>query len=364
MKFSVNREKLQKALQKVGSAVGSHAMLQVLSNVMLEAADNTLTLTTTDLEMRISTSIEAVVEENGVSTAPARKLTSLVSCFVGDDVFFDIDEKDHIKIKCGTSSFTLLGLPADDFPAASDFEVKRTVQIKEKDFKRMVSAIRYAVSADSSRIVLTGVLLSCRENMATLVATDGKRMAMQEKAPESIEGGDGDAIIPLKAANEVRRLLEGDAILSIKIGERLCMFEAGGFVVTSKLIEGNYPNYRQVVPTTFKREITVPTSVFLAKIETVSLVLSDSSSFIILDFGDNQLRLAASSSEVGEGSDMVEVAYEGDAFEVSFNPVFLSEPLRNCDSDTVKLQFNDPLNPVAIEGGEGFLYVIMPIRKK
>ena len=142
------------------------------------------------------------------------------------------------------------------------------------------------------------------------------------------------------------------------------MFEAGGFVVTSKLIEGNYPNYRQVVPATFQREITVPTSVFLAKIETVSLVLSDSSSFIILDFDKNQLKLAASSSEVGEGSDMVEVAYEGDAFEVSFNPVFLAEPLRNCDSDTVKLQFNDPLNPVAIEGGEGFLYVIMPIRKK
>jgi DNA polymerase-3 subunit beta len=288
-----------------------------------------------------------------------------VSCFVGDDVFFEIDEKDHIRIKCGTSSFTLLGLPAADFPAATEFEVKRTVKIKEKDFKRMVSAISYAVSADSSRIVLTGVLLSCRENMATLVATDGKRMAMQEKAPESIEGGDGDAIIPLKAANEVRRLLEGDAILSIKIGERLCMFEAGGFVVTSKLIEGNYPNYRQVVPTTFKREITVPTSVFLAKIETVSLVLSDSSSFIILDFGDNQLRLAASSSEVGEGSDMVDIEYAGDPIEVTFNPKFFDDPLKICSVDKVKISFNaaDPLNPVAMEGDPGFLYVIMPIRK-
>ena len=364
MKFTVNREKLQKALQKVGSAVGSHAMLQVLSNVMLEASENTLTLTTTDLEMRISTSIEAVVEESGVSTAPARKLASLVGCFVGDDVFFEIDEKDHIRIKCGTSSFTLLGLPAEDFPGAMEFKAERTVEIKEKDFKRMVSAISYAVSADSSRIVLTGVLLSCRENIATLVATDGKRMAMQEKTPESIEGGDGDAIIPLKAANEVRRLLDGDGVLRIQLGERLCRFEAGSFVLTSKLIEGNYPNYRQVIPTAFAREIVVPTSVFLTKIETVSLVLSDSSSFIILSFGNNQLKLAASSTEVGEGSDMVEVAYEGDEFEVSFNPVFLAEPLRNCDSDTVKLQLNDPLNPVTIEGGEGFLYVIMPIRKK
>ena len=364
MKFSVNREKLQKALQKVGSAVGSHAMLQVLSNVMLEAADNTLTLTTTDLEMRISTSIEAVVEENGVSTAPARKLTSLVSCFVGDDVFFDIDEKDHIKIKCGTSSFTLLGLPADDFPAASDFEVKRTVQIKEKDFKRMVSAISYAVSADSSRIVLTGVLLSCRENMATLVATDGKRMAMQEVAAEEISGGDGDAIIAIRTMAEARRLMEHDRVMTLKLGEKQCSFVIGNFTLTAKLIEGNYPNYRQVIPSGFKFTVEIPTAALLSKIEAVSLVLSENSSFIVMDFEDNKLKLAASSAEVGDANDEIDVEYSGDDFNVSFNPAFLADPLKATDAEMVKFKLNDSVTPVAIEAGEGFLYVIMPIRKK
>lgn len=364
MKFTVNREKLQKALQRVGSIIGSHSMLPVLANVMLNAEDGKLVLTTTDLEIRISTSVEATVEEPGCSTAPARKLASLVGCFVGDDVLFEIDEKDHIRINCGTSHFTLLGLSAADFPVATEFTAVREIKLKEKDFKRMVSAISYAVSADDSRKVLTGVLLSARGNSITLVATDGKRMAMQEKTPDSIEGGEGDSIIPLKAASEARRLLEGDAVLTLKLGEKQCTFEAANFMLTTKLIEGNYPNYRQVVPATFGREVEVPTSVFLAKIETVSLVLSDSSSFIILNFADNQLKLQASSTEVGEGSDMVEVAYDGEPFEVSFNPVFLAEPLRNCDSDTIKLKLNDPLNPVAIEGGEGFLYVIMPIRKK
>ncbi len=228
----------------------------------------------------------------------------------------------------------------------------------------MVSAISYAVSADDSRKVLTGVLLSARESMITLVATDGKRLAMQEKTPEAVEGGDGDSIIPLKAALEVRRLLEGDAQMSIRLGDKQCVFEAAGFELSTKLIEGNYPNYRQVVPASFARSIELPTSVFLTKIETVSQVLSDSSSFIILHFEDNQLQLQASSSEVGEGSDMVEVAYDGEPFEVSFNPAYLADPLRNCDADTVRMKINDPLNPVAIEGGEGFLYVIMPIRKK
>ena len=177
MKFSVNREKLQKALQKVGSIIGSRSMLPVLGNVMVQAEEGALTLTTTDLEIRISTRVEASVESAGVTTMPARKLASLVGCFVGTDVVFDVDEKDHIKIRCGTSHFTLLGLPAADFPAAAEFSAQREIKIREVEFKRMVSAISYAVSADDSRKVLTGVLLSARESMITLVATDGKRLA-------------------------------------------------------------------------------------------------------------------------------------------------------------------------------------------
>ena len=125
MKFTVNREKLQKALQRVGSIIGSRSMLPVLGNVMIQAEEGVLTLTTTDLEIRISTKVEATVESAGVTTIPARKLASLVGCFVGTDVVFDVDEKDHIKIRCGTSHFTLLGLPAMDFPVAAEFSAQR-----------------------------------------------------------------------------------------------------------------------------------------------------------------------------------------------------------------------------------------------
>ena len=364
MKFTVNREKLQKALQRVGSIIGSRSMLPVLGNVLIQAEEGGLRLTTTDLEIRVSTHLEAQVEELGSTTAPARKLASLVGCFVGADVQFEVDEKDHIRIRCGTSHFTLLGLPASDYPAPPEFVAQRGINVKEADFKRMVGAISYAVSVDDSRKTLTGLLLSVRDSAVTLVATDGKRLAMQEKTPESVTGGDGDSIIPLKAASEVRRLLEGDAVMRIEIGDKQCRFEGASFDLTTKLIEGNYPNYRQVVPPSFRRTIEIPTAVFLAKIETVSLVLSDSTSFIILKFEDNQLKLQGSSSEVGEGSDVVEIAYDGEPFEVSFNPVFLADPLRNCSADKIRMKLNDPLNPVAMEGDEGFLYVIMPIRKK
>ena len=365
MKFNVNREKFQKALSRVSSIIGARSMLPLIGNVMIKAKEGRVYLTTTDLELRMSTSLEAEVIEEGKSTAPARKLSSLVSSFSAAEVQFDVNEQEHFKIVCGSGRFKLLGLPADDFPEAAEFASLREVKIKECDLKRMISSISYAVGADDSRKAITGILFSVSENNApTMVATDSKRMAMQEFTPQSVTGEFGDAIIPLKAMSEARRLLEGDRILSISFGEKMCRFTSDDFILDTKLIEGSYPNYRLVVPTSFKQEIELPVSVFKSKIETVALVLSESSSYVVLKFEENQLSVIASSSEVGEGCDTMTIDYTGEPFEVSFNPVFLADPLRNIDAETIRFRINDPLNPVAMESGDGFLYVIMPIRKK
>ena len=363
MKFTVNREKFQKALQKVGSIIGSHSMLPLLSNVLIQAEEGKLKLCTTDLELRLSTEVEAEIAEAGVTTLPARKLTQLIGSFIAPEVTFDINEQDQAKICCGTAKFTLHGLPAADFPEAADFETVREVKFKQNSFKRMIGSISYAVSADDSRKVLTGILVSMKDEKLTLVATDGKRMAMQESVLENVSA-EGDAIVPLKAMAELRRLLEGDEEVTINFGEKLCCFSAAGFTLTTKLIEGSFPNYRAVVPAQFKQEIEVPVSVLRSKIETVALMLSVATGFIILRFENNQLQLQGSSAEVGEGIDLIDINYEGETFEVSFNPVFLADPLRNTDAETVKIKLNDPLAPVAIEAGEGFVYIIMPLRKK
>ena len=363
MKFVVNREKFQKALQKVGSIIGSRSMLPLLSNVLIQAEDGKLKLCTTDLELRLSTEVEAEISEAGITTLPARKLTQLIGSFTAAEVNFDIDDQDHAKISCGTAKFTLHGLAAADFPEAADFEMIREVKFKQNNFKRMIGSISYAVSADDSRKVLTGILVSMKDEKLTLVATDGKRMAMQESVLENTSA-EGDAIIPLKAMTELRRLLEGDEEVTISFGDKLCSFSAPGFTLTTKLIEGSFPNYRAVVPAQFKQEIELPVQLLLSKIETVALMLSVATGFIILRFENNQLQLQGSSAEVGEGIDVIETAYEGDAFEVSFNPVFLSDPLRNTDAEMVRIKLNDPLAPVALEAGEGFVYIIMPLRKK
>lgn len=364
MKFTVDRLKLQKALQRVSNIIGSRSMLPLLGNVLINASDEGLELSTTDLELRLVTRVEAEVSESGITTLPAKKLASLIGSFSAEKVDFDINDKDFARITCGTAKFTLLGLSAADFPEELAFEPVHTIKIKESLFKRMIGSISYAVSVDDSRKVLTGVLMSLRETVMTLVATDGKRMAVQESSPETISGGDGDAIIPLKAMSEIRRQLEGDELLIIEVGEKLCRFTCAGVTLTSKLIEGAYPNYRQVVPSKFSCEVELPVQALLSKIETVALMIAGANSSIILRFADNQLQLQASSAEVGEGSDLLETSFEGEPFEVSFNPAFLSDPLRNTDADMVRFKLNDPLSPVAIEAGEGFIYIIMPIRKK
>lgn len=365
MKFKVNREKLNKALQKVGTLINSRSIMPLLNNVLLKAEDNMLYLTTSDLELRINTSIEAEIEVPGSTTAPAKKLASLIGSMNGQDVEFDVDDNDHIKITCGTGKFRLLGLSSDDYPVETEFTAQREIRIKESEFKLQTNSIMYAVSQDASRKVLTGVFFNAVNGTLTMVTTDGKRMALQEKTPESMTGEDGCAIVPVKAVSEARRLLEGDGTLKITIGDKFCCFEASNFKLSSKLIEGNYPNYRSVVPSSFERIITLPVEALLSKVETVSLMLPDDTSSVVLNFTEkSKVTIEAVSSELGEGSDYVDVEFEGDDFDVSFNPKFLVDPLRTTGAETISMKLNDPLMPVALEAEEGFINVIMPIRKK
>ena len=364
MKFRVNREKLNKALQKVGTLTGGSYIMPLLNNVLLKAQDGILELTTSDLELRMNTSIEAEVEVPGTTTAPAKKLSSLTASLNGDTVEFDVDENDHIKIACGTGRFRLLGLPSADYPAEVPFTAQRELTIKESDFKALHDAIYYAVSKDASRKSLTGVFFNVVGGSLTMVATDGKRMALQEKVLESVTGEDGCAIVPLKAVSDASKMLEGDGTLKIAIGDKFCSFEGANFRLGSKLIEGAYPNYKSVVPQEFERIITLPVDPLLAKVETVSLLLPDNTHSIILGFTENKVSIEASSTQLGDGSDFVEVEFSGEPFEVSFNPVFLKDPLKTTSAENISFKLNDPLNPVALEAEEGFINVIMPIRKK
>ncbi|MEA4861854.1 MAG: DNA polymerase III subunit beta [Victivallaceae bacterium] len=364
MKFKVSREKLLKALQRVISTIGNRSTLPILGNVLIEAEGAQLKLTTTDLEIRISTEVEAEIAEAGRTTVPAKKFLALVSRFGEDDLSFENDERHHASLVCGNSRCKLLGLPADEFPAEMQFTPVRRLIYKESDLRRIFSQITYAVSLDDSRKVLHGVLCSCKDNSVAFVATDGKRLAVVEKLPEEFAGTEGEVIIPLRAANEIKRLADGEEKVTLEIGDKQAAFITDTVVVSTKLIEGNYPNYRQVIPARFASQVNVPAQALLNKIELVSQLLSDNNSFIVLTFENNQLRLQAASAEIGEGTAIVEIEYSGEPIEVSFNPAFLAEPLRAATAESVTVNLNDGISPVAMDGSDGFLYVIMPMRNR
>jgi DNA polymerase III subunit beta len=364
MRLKVSKEKLSVSLQKVNSIISTRSTLQILGNVLLEAENNKLILSTTDLDIRIKTEIEAEVLEQGKTTLPARKFYEIVRELYGEDIRLEKIEN-HIKINCGNSNFRLLGLPADDFPLPLKVASIRQFTVKQVELDRMLNLISYAVNQDDSRKALSGILFSISENNFISVATDGRRLALVEKTMDNFTGEDGDIILPVKSANELSRLLGKTGDVTVDIAKNMITFTIDdSTVMTSKLIDENYPNYKQVIPVSFSRNIELPRESFAAVLRRVSLVVSERSFFVKIFFSNNKLELSATSTDVGESNDSIEIEYDGPETTVSFNPTYLLEPLNRIDSDNIVMKMNDGYSPVALSNEDGFLYVIMPMRNR
>jgi DNA polymerase III subunit beta len=364
MKLNIPKATLSSSLQKVNSIISLRSTLQILSNVLIEAEDNMLFLSTTDLDIRIKTEIEAEVIEEGKTTLPAKKFYEIIRELSGEVVELET-ENNHTTIKCGNSVFKLLGLPADDFPLPIHINPIRSFLMEQIELSRMINLISYSVSQDDTRKALSGVLFSISENNFTSVATDGRRLALVEKTMDEFSGEDGNIILPIKSATELCKLLGKESNVKVEIGENIINFKMdNGVVMTSKLIDENYPNYKQVIPVSFSRKIEIPRDIFTSILKRVSLVVSEKSFFIKLKFADNKIEFNALSTDVGEGSDFLEIDYDGPEIAVSFNPIFLLEPLTRMDCDTIVFKMNEGYSPVALSNEDGFLYVIMPMRKK
>ncbi len=364
MKIKVSKNVLLTALQKVDSIVGSRSTLQILSNVFIKAVDNKLILVTTDLDIRIKKEIHAEVIEPGETTLPVKKFFEIARELLGDEVYLET-EQNHMTIRNGSANFKLLGLPADDFPAPDESSVIRSFTINQNELSRILNLISYAVKQDETRKSLNGILLSTSENNITSVATDGRRLALVERGLENFTGTDGNVIIPIKSAKELGKLLGKTGSVRIEISVNLVNFIMDdATVMTTKIIEENYPNYRQVIPVAFSKNINVKKESFLSILKRVSTVVSERSSYIKVVFSKNKLEMSAASTEFGESCDFMEIEYDGPEIIISFNPIFLKEPLEHIDSDNVSIKMNDGSSPVALSNDDGFLYVVMPMRNK
>ena len=248
MKFSVSKEKLLQGLQTVQNVVSARTTLPILSNVLLQAGEGEIKLTTTDLDVGVRGTVEATVEKTGSTTLPARRLFSIVRELPNNDISIEIDSKNVAAIRSGPSFFKILGLPEEEFPPLPKFENAKVFNIPQKDLKEGLKKTSYAISTDETRYVLNGILCSFKDNKLTLVATDGRRLALVDLEMEFPRSQEVDIIIPTKAVTELQRLLGEEGELKMTVGDNQVAFDVNGTFLVSKLIEGNYPNYRQVIP--------------------------------------------------------------------------------------------------------------------
>ena len=332
MKFTIAKSVFLDALNQVQHVVSTRATLPILSNVLIEAQDGALKLTTTDLDVGITGSTPAEIEKEGATTLPVKKLVSIISVLPAETVEISVDGKNHASIKSGPSFFKIIGLGVDEFPPLARFEDANEYKINQGMLLDALKKTSYAISTDETRYVLNGIFTSFKEGKMTLVATDGRRLAMVENDLEFPASHEKDIIIPTKAVQELQRLLGGEGEVVMKLTSSQIAFEANGSLLISKLIEGNYPNYRQVIPTTTAERIQIGRDAFLQTVRRVSLLASDKSNSVKLVFNENSIDVTANSQDVGEANENVPVSYGGKNFSIAFNPDFLMAPLKNLQT--------------------------------
>jgi DNA polymerase III subunit beta len=366
MKLSITKEQIIAGLQAVQNVVSTRTTLPILSNVLLRADGDHVEFTATDLDVTVVCKVEAKVAKPGATTLPVKKLFGIVRELTGE-IEIEVDEKNVASLRSGSSFFKIHGLSADEFPPLPQFKDEKKVSLPQENIRSMIKKTSFAVSTDESRYVLNGIFVSLKDGKMTLVATDGRRLALVDEEVEIPEKTVGEFIVPAKAINELNRLLQDKGEVEIKFGENQASFalkQEKGFstVIITKLIEGNYPNYRQVIPGETKERIALSREELVQALRRAEIMTSEKANSVKLSFGKNQLTITANSPEIGEARETIAINYKGKEIAIAFNPRYLIDPLNALANDEVFIELIDELSPGVLKINGPFLYVVMPMR--
>ena len=372
MKFKINRDHFSNGLAQVLNVVGSKAAMPILSNVLIEAEKDCISLTTTNLDLGIRCKIKAEVKEGGSVTLPVKRLATIVRELPNVDVAFDSTANHQVKIASGGSNFRIMGIGAEEFPKLPDSTDDKTYTLEQGEIATMLSNVSYAQSTDETRFILNGVYFNFKDEKLTLVATDGRRLALVSKELAVPTTRAGAIILPAKTVAELLRLLGKGDKLKIAFNERRAAFQidtgkdTSGLIdsiyLFSKVVEGNYPNYQQVIPKETHQRIKLERELFLQCVHRAALVTSEKSNSVKIKLSSNLLEITASSPDFGESHESMAIAYSGADLQVAFNPQFVMDPLRALTKDEVFFELKDEVSPGVFKTLESFVCVIMPVR--
>ena len=367
MNITIAKDQLINGLQAVQNVVSTRTTLPILSNVLLNAKDDKLELTATDLDVTVSCSVEAKVKKPGSTTIPVKRLFGIVRELQNSEIDIETDDKNFTSVRSGASFYKINGLSADEFPPMPKFKEDKKVTLPQDTVRSMMKKTSFAISTDESRYVLNGIFISLKDHKMTMVATDGRRLALVDEEVDIPDKSSGEFIVPAKAVNELNRLFQEKGEVEIRYTDNQAAFnlkdeKGNAILVITKLIEGNYPNYRQVIPGETKERIALARDEFLHALRRAELMTSDKSNSVKLTFGKNNLTITANSPEVGEAKESIAINYKGKEMAIAFNPRYMIDPLTALPNDEVYLELIDELSPGVLKINGPFLYVVMPMR--
>ena len=367
MRFTITREKLQESLGAVTASVPAKTTLPVLANLLMETTDRGIRLSGTDLDMAVSTEAVADVDGQGAITVPAKKLAEIAKELPSAPVKVSATGEQRVTLECGRTRFRLLGLPKDEFPTFPSIRFSESWRVRSGDLQKLISHTAFAASTEESRPILNGVLWEMRPGHMRMVATNGHRLAKMEVPIESATIPSGDFIVPPKALEQIRRLFAAEEDLEIARGENHLGFRSPFTSVYTRLIEGPYPNYEQVIPKDNERVAVADRNALFQALKRMSIIASDQTHRIRLAFNAAMLKFSVQTPDLGEAQDELPVSYEGDPLEIGFNASYLLEILRFMPTDEVRLTFKAPeraatVEPMGWSDPAKYLCLVMPLR--
>ncbi len=369
MEITVSKFELLRELTATQGVVERKTTIPILSNYLFEAAGDKLSLTATDLDLSLRTSCTAKVKKEGACTIPAHKLHDYVKLLPDADITIKLLENHWVSIRCGRSNTKMVGMARSNFPTLPVFPAAGAIKIPAAVLRSMISKTGFAIASEESRYTLNGALMVLKPESITMVATDGHRLAHVERVGEKFEGVSGEmkTLIPKKAMDELKSLLDSDIeTIDFAKDESTLFFRVGLRLLTSRQLTGQFPNYEAVLPKDISKSIALHGEELGAAIARVAQFADERSRAVKLRLEKGELKLSASSTEMGESEDSIEVAYDGEPIQIGFNAQYLIDFIKAAGSAEVKLELKDAQSAGQLRPAEGddykYRYIVMPMR--
>ena len=363
MKIKTNKTDLLKATQVVQNVINERNTLPILSNILIETIKNNIRFIATDLDIGISYLFPGEVLEEGGVTIPAKKFFNIIKELPNSNITITAKKNNLITIECEKCFFKIMGIPKEEFPKIPEFKNQDTLSLPQNQLKDMFNLTSFAMSHDETRYILNGIYFVVKPRQISLVATDGRRLALIKTDISNPNSLDKKIIVPTKVVQELLRNLKTEGEVKIVFAGNQIMFEFDNTIMVSRLIEGEFPNYEQVIPKDAKERLKLDRERFLWAARRASVLATPDSQAIKIDLFKNKMVVSKNTPDLGEAREELDISYSGREFSIGFNPNYLIDVLKNLSSPEVDFELSDPEKPGVIRTKDGsYVYIVLPMQ--